>query len=304
MKTIVAVIICAGAIDVFAASSRSRGQELLSRFEQGITGMVVTNQGECICTVLDAGDEYKYFSPVDNGCLRCVRIARKDGGVDIYKYRDGILDSASCTSTNLLTMVTTLFVGDGVTTGIVDRIEFDSVDGRLSGSMRLFDSEGRRIVRPLPTTDRRSSFDKEYIPKPGSTGRIGPYEWTIVGPGRESVLSRNGKKIIEANFAIGGKYPWIIGFGGESSERAKRKELVNTDIVPIDKHSGVDYYFVIDMRTDYVEYIPVTDREKIEKITGLNRNAYKTHGFWAYFLSKHGPRRLAALEEALKPPSE
>ena len=59
MKTIIAVIICADAIDVFAASSRSRGQELLSRFEQGIAGMVVTNQGECICTVLDAGDEYK-----------------------------------------------------------------------------------------------------------------------------------------------------------------------------------------------------------------------------------------------------
>lgn len=304
MKKFIAIVVGAVVLNASAVCSRERGQELLARFAQGISGSVVTNKGECVCTELGEGGEYKYFSLQDKGGLRCVRISRNDGGVDIYKYREGRLDSASCTTTNRMDMVATIFVGDGVSTGTVDRIEFDVVGGKLAGQMRLLDSEGRRIVRPMLPATERSSFDKEYIPKPGSTGRIGPYEWTIVGPGRVGVLSRNGQKILEGRFAIGGKYPWIVGRGGEKSESANRKELSDKGIVPLDKYSGVNYLFAIDMRNDHVEYFSENNKDEFERVTGQSWKSYDRYGFWAYFLSKRGPDRLASLESAMKPPAE
>jgi len=183
-------------------------------------------------------------------------------------------------------------------------MEFEAVDGKIVGPARLLDSEGRRIVRPLPAVDGRPSFDKEYIPKPGLTGRIGPYEWTIVGPGRAGVLTRNGKKIIESRFGLGGKYPWVVGVGVEDSSSANRSELIEKGIVPVDQYGGVRYYFVIDMRNDHVEYVPIDRQDEIERMTGLSNKAYGKNEFWAYFLSKFGPRRLSALEEALSPPKE
>ena len=172
--------------------------------------------------------------------------------------------------------------------------------------LRMFekcsDGNGKRVSCPLPT--KPPSLDKEYIPKPGMTGKIGPYEWTIVDKRRTGVLSHNGKKLLESDFCIGGKYPWLVGLGYEESDVAKRKELSDNGILPKDEYSGVYYYFAIDMRDDHIEYIPFEKRDDICRITGMSAKSYNLEDFWGYFLSKRGPERLAKLEAALKTPAD
>ncbi|MCR5750624.1 MAG: hypothetical protein K6G91_01555 [Kiritimatiellae bacterium] len=297
MKQIIVIALTAVAWTVAAGFSRERGSELLRKFENCTEGSVVTNKTECIRTVNDEAGVCQFWYDVGSTALRHVRIQRGDGGVDIYDYRDGKLYSACSTTTNLMSMVTAIYIGDGKGTNVVDRMEFDSVNGKVVGPLRFLDANGKRVACPLPT--KTSSIDKEYIPRPGMTGKIGPYEWTIVDKHRTGVLSHNGKKLIESHFCIGGRYPWLVGFGYEESAAAKRKELLDRGIRPKDEYSGVDYYFAIDMRDDHIEYIPFEERDEISRITGMSDKSYDLKGFWSYFLSKRGSERLAKLEAAL-----
>lgn len=302
MKCAIVMFLSIIAPTVGALCSRERGRDLLRRFEQSTAGCEVTNNVECFRTVVDDTGEYKFCYALESGILRRVRIRRLDGGVDIYDYRDGKLESASCSSTNLSSMVVTLFIGDGGNSRSVDRIEFDSVNGKVTGAMRFLDIHGKNIGCPLPS--RKPSIDKEYLPSPGMSAKVGPYEWTIVEDKyREGVLSRNGKKILESYFSLGGRYPWIVGVGRERLPMANRKELTEKGISPVNEYGNAYYYFVIDMRNDHVEYIPRDNEDEIEKITGKRYKAYDVRNFWGYFLSKRGHKRLAELEMALKPPA-
>ena len=288
------LVLSASAVDV-----RERGTELMQRFKAAPFGEVVTNGSECIRTTMEGKVEYKFFYSQKSGELRKIQVSRSDGGIDLYGYSAGRLQSAACSTTNRMSMVVTQFVGNGTTTNDVDRIECDMVEGKLVGPMRFLDANGKRINVPKPPA--RPSYDKEYIPKPGWTTKVGPYEWTIVGPGRTAVLSRNGKMILHSNFCLGGKYPWVFGHGREDSASANREELRIKGISPSDQYSGVAYYFVIDMRTDEVMYIPENERGEIDRITGLKYGECDEFSFWALALSKRGPKRLAKLEAALKP---
>ena len=289
------------AYGAMAVCTRECGEELLNRFYSDSTGKVETNGVECTRTIVDGVCECRYFYPVQGGAPRRIRIQRADGGVDIYDYRNGRLDSSACCHTNNETMVMTMFVGDGKDTNQVDRIETRFENGKVSGAIRILDANGKEIKVPKPKT--YPSMDKEYVPKVGSTGRIGPYEWTIVGKGSEGVLSRNGKKVIAAGFCLGGKYPWIVGYANEGAATADRTELKDRGIV-VNKYSGASYYFVLDMRTDHIEYVAVDKVRDIDKIIGFSKKEIDMNEFWGYFLSKRGPERLAKLEAALRPPPE
>lgn len=302
MKQIIVIALSAVAWTVAAGFSRERGSELLRKFENCTEGSVVTNKTECIRTVNDEAGECQFWYDVGSTALRHVRIQRGDGGVDIYDYRDGKLYSACSTTTNLMSMVTAIYIGDGKGTNVVDRMEFDSVNGKVVGPLRFLDANGKRVACPLPT--KTSSIDKEYIPRPGMTGKIGPYEWTIVDKHRTGALSRNGKKLLTSRFSLGGRYPWLVGMGMERATNDNRSELIAKGIRPKDKYSDIYYYFVIDMRNDHVEYISRDNEGEVEMITGMSRKSYDIKNFWSYFLSKRGPERLAKLEAALKPPAE
>lgn len=302
MKRLIALLIIGMACDAFSACSRTRGEQLLRRFKSDSSGDVVTNATGCVRTVEDAIGEIRYFYSAKNGELATARLQRMDGAMESYDYHEGSLVSAGCSTTNLTSIVLTLFIGDGKETNSVDRMEFDVVNGKTV-AMRLLDAQGKDIKRPAPTS--WSSIDKEYIPWPGSSTRVGPYEWTIVGEkDREGVLTRNGRKILESFFTLGGKYPWIVGSGQVPSEKANRKELIEKGIRPRNAYSDAYFYFVLDMRNDHVEYIPKSDKDEIEKITGQRYGLYDARGFWSYALSKHGPERLAKLEAALKSSAE
>ena len=309
MKQVIAIVLGIIAFDAAAACSRERGEELLRKFQSCSDGSVVTNKGECVRTVKDDTGVYECWYAADAGALRRVRIQRSDGGVDMYDYRGGFLQSSGCSSADRRSLVTTIFFGDGKNTNCVDRIESDSVDGKSVGQMRILDVNGNSIESTSQVSLVQKLWDVEYIPKTGSTGKIGPYEWTIVEARRGSfreALTRNGKKLVEASFDLGGAYPWIVGFAYEDSRSANRSELADNGVRPLDEYSGVNYYFVIDIRDDRVMYIPFEGdfNKEIEKITGKNGKEYYKGSFWSYFLSKRGPERLAKLEEALKPPAK
>lgn len=301
-KIVVSIVVFCCAISVFAVCTREKGETLLVRLNSNHTGVVVTNGSECVRTIVDEKGEYRYFySKSDKESLK-VRAQYSDGQVEIYDYRNGRLDSAAWCSTNKKTVVMTMFVGDGKESNSVDRMEFDVVNGKTV-AMRLLDARGKDIKCPAPTS--WSSIDKEYIPRPGSSTKVGPYEWTIVGEkDRAGVLTRNGRKILESFFTLGGKYPWIVGSGQVPPEKANRNELIEKGIRPRNAYSDAYFYFVLDMRNDHVEYIPKSDKDKIEKITGQRYGLYDARGFWSYALSKHGPERLAKLEAALKSSAE
>lgn len=301
MKTLMVVVWSVIALETMAACSRERGEELLRMFERCPLGEVVTNNAECIKTVVDDDCEYRFCYSVCNGALRRVRVQRKDGGVDGYNYCGGKLDSASCSSSNLMSMVVTLFVGDGKCTNSVDRIEFDSVDGKVVGPLRILDIKGKSIDRQA--VSQQMLIDKEFVPKTGSTAKIGPYVWTVIGgeDGRD-VLLRDGKLLLKSDFALAGKYPWLVGSSVESVECASRKGLLEKGIRPINQDQVVLYYFIIDLRDDQIKYIPHDKEVEIERITGQNVKTYKFWNFWAYFLSKRGPERLAKLEQLLQAP--
>ena len=311
MKQVIVIVLGAIVLDAFAACSRERGEELFNKFQSCAEGTVVTNKGECVRTVKDDTGTYECWYSVDVGALRRVRMQRSDGGVDLYDYRGGFLQSSGCSSADRHSLVTTIFFGDGKNTNCVDRMESDSVDGKSVGEVRLLDVHGNR--RGGDSTSQVSLMQKlwdvEYIPKAGSTCKIGPYEWTIIEARRGSfreALTRTGKKLVEASFDLGGAYPWIVGFAYEDSRSTNRPELADNGIRPLDEYSGVNYYFVIDIRDDRVMYIPFEGdfNKEIEKITGKSGKEYAKWSFWSYFLSRSGPKRLAKLEEALKPPAK
>lgn len=304
MKNLIAIVGICLASGAMAACTRERGEELLKRFYSDVAGEVVTNGMECARTVVDGLCECRYFYPVQGGPPRRIRVKRADGGVDIYDYRDGRLDSAAWCHTNNETMVMTLFVGNGMGSNQVDRIETRFENGKICGAVRVLDVTGKEIKVPKPKG--HSFFEVEYVPEPGSTGRFGPYEWTVIGKGdhpRNSLLSRGGKKVIAASFCLGGKYPWLVGYGHEEFATADRKELRGKGIV-VNKYSGASYYFVIDMRTDHIEYVPEDKAGEIDKIIGFPERSIDMYGFWDLFLSRRGPERLAKLEAALRPPEE
>lgn len=312
MKQVMVFVLGVIVIDAFAACSRERGEELFRMFQSCAKGSVVTNKGECVWTVKDDAGVCSFFYSEDTGVLRRVWIQRPDGGVDIYGYRGGYLQSSGCSSADRRSLVTTIFFGDGKSTNCVDRMESDSVDGKSVGEVRLLDVHGNRIGGDSTSqvSLMQKLWDVEYIPKAGSTGKIGPYEWTIIetrrGKAPRGALTRNGKKLMEASISLGGAYPWIVGFAYEDSRSANRPELANNGIRPLDEYSGVYYYFVIDIRDDRVMYIPFEGdfNKEIEKITGKSGKEYAKGSFWSYFLSRSGPKRLAKLEEALKPPAK
>ena len=149
------------------------------------------------------------------------------------------------------------------------------------------------------------TFDREFAPRPGSTAKIGPYVWTVVGgEGSRDVLLRDGKLLLKSGIILGGKYPWLVGRAMESVESARRKGLLEKGIRPVGWDQFVQYYFIIDVRDDQIKYIPRDKADEIEKATGQNIGAYKLWNFWAYFLSKRGPERLANLEKLLQPPEK
>jgi len=184
--------------------------------------------------------------------------------------------------------VMTMFVGEGKASDQIDRIETCFENGKICGAMRILDANGNEIK--VPKRKVCSSIDKEYVPKPGSTGRFGPYEWTIIGDGnqRSDLLSRNGKKVIVGIFCLGGKYPWIVGYGGEEFATADRKELRERGIIA-DKYRGARYYFAIDMRTDHIEYVAVDKVKEIDKIIGFPKKQIDMQNFWSLFLSSVCP---------------
>ncbi len=303
MKQILASALFLVVLAADAACTRERGIEIRRMFENCSDGNVVTNKDECVRTVNDAaGAEYKFWYSKESGALSIARIQRADGGVDRYEFCGGELRSASTSSTNLMSMVISVFIGDGKSTNAVDRMEFDSVNGKIVGPLRFLDANGKRVSCPLPT--KPPSLDKEYIPSPGMTGKIGPYEWTVIDEKCTGALSHNGSKLLESDFSLGGRYPWIVGFGHEGAETANRKKLSEKGICPKSSYGSVYYYFTIDMRNDHVDYIPVGDVDNIERITGLHRTKFDLANFWGYFLSKRGPERLAKREAALKAPAD
>lgn len=302
-KIVVSIVGFCCAISVFAVCTREKGETLLVRLNSNHTGVVVTNGSECVRTIVDEKGEYRYFySTSDKESLK-VRAQYSDGQVEIYDYRNGRLDSAAWCSTNKKTMVMTMFVGDGKDANQVDRIETLCENGKISGAMRVLDVNGKEIKIPKPSA--KHTVDKEYQPKPGSTGRLSSYEWTIVEDKgfRYGVLSKNGKKVIAADFCLGGKYPWIVGYGYEDFATANRKELKEKGII-VNKYRRTSYYFVIDMRTDHIEYVAVDKVQEIDKIIGFPKRTIDMQSFWGLFLSKRGPERLAKLEAALRPPVE
>lgn len=305
MKKIVVVIVgFCSVVSARAVCTRENGERLLARFYADSSGFVVTNDSECVRTIRDESGEYRYFYPASAQTPRRVRVQRQDGCVEIYDYRDGHVDSSAWCSTNKSTMVMTMFVGDGTDTNQVDRIETHCENGKICGAIRILDAQGNEIKIPRPRD--KFMIDKEYTPRPGSVGRFGPYEWTIAGSvgNRLGVLSRNGRKLLAmTHFCLGGKYPWIVGYGGEKFSTANREELKNKGIVA-DEYSGARYYFVLDMRTDHIEYVPVDKVAEIDRMIGFPEREIKMQNFWSLFLSRRGPERLAQLEEALKPPAD
>lgn len=302
MKKVVCIVGIFCVASVYSACTRGKGEAFGARFYADFSGVVVTNDSGCVRTVVDETAEYRYSYSSSDGGLSKVRVQYHDGCVEIYDYRDGRLDSAAWCSTNNETMVMTMFVGDGKDTNQVDRIETHCENGKITGAMRILDVQGNEIKIPKPSGNH--AVDKEYRPKPGSTGRFGPYEWTIAGSDRKpcGILSRNGRKILlMSHFCLGGKYPWIVGYGVEEYATANRQELMVRGIVA-NKYRGARYYFVIDMRTDHVEYVPEDKVGEIDKIMGFPERTIDMQSFWGLFLSKRGPERLARLEEALKPP--
>lgn len=304
MKKLVAMVVFSCVVSTFAVCTRERGNALFAKFNSDTSGIVVTNHSGCVRTIVDGTGEYRYFYSAQDSGPRKVRVQSPDGCVEIYDYRHGRLDSSAWCSTNKVTMVMTMFVGDGKDTNQVDRIETHCENGKIIGAIRILDVNGNEIKIPKPNGNY--TIDKEYRPKPGSTGKFGPYEWTIGGSADDqcSILSRDGRKILEiSDFCLGGKYPWVVGYGGEAFATANRKELKDKGIVA-HKYRGANYYFVIDMRTDHVEYVPVDKVGEIDKIIGYPKRTIDMQNFWSLFLSKRGPQRLAILEEALRPPSE
>lgn len=305
MKLVVVGIVGLGCVvSVSSVCTREKGEGLLGRFHADSSGMIVTNDSSCVRTIVDETGEYRYFYSASDERPRKVRVQYSDGHVEIYEYRDGCLDSAAWCSTNKRTMVMTMFVGNGKAPNQIDRIETYCENGKIRGAMRILDARGNEIKIPKPSG--KHTVDKEYRPKPGSVGRFGPYEWVVAGSNsnRCGMLSRNGRKIlVMSNFCLGGKYPWIVGYGHEEFATADRKELRERGIIA-DKYSGVCYYFVIDMRTDHIEYVPEDKAGEIDKIIGFPERTIDMQSFWDLFLSRRGPGRLAKLEAALRPPED
>ena len=303
MKWLTIALVIGLSTQALAITVRERAEGLLQRFNGGVVGEVVTNGEDCVLTTVDDSGEYRFCYSLEGGVLNRVLLNRHDGGVDCYEYGQGKVLSALYTSADVSNARSFAFVGDGKGTNSVDCIEFKLVGGKSSGSVRLYDIMGREINRPLP---KRSSWwvpDIEFIPSPGMRARIGPYEWIVVDDKYTTMLSRNGKIVLKSDCWIGGKYPWIVGIGRESTCEAARQELSGKGLRARDEYVDVVFYFVLDVRDDHVVYIAENAKEEIERITGQNLRSYAKGSFWYYVLSKRGPERLAKLEEALKPPT-
>ena len=303
MKKVVGIVGFCCAVSAFAVCTREKGESLLAKFYSDSSRVVVTNSSGCVCTIIDENGEYRYFYSALDGSPHKVRAQYSDGCVEIYDYRDGRLDSSAWCSTNNKNMVMTMFVGNGKDANQVDRIETYCENGKSSGAIRALTAHGSEIKVPKPKGNY--TVDKEYRPEPGLTGRFGQYEWTIIENNgfRCGVLSKDGRKLLTSDFCLGGKYPWIVGYGREEFATANREELTNKGIIA-DKYSGANYYFVMDMRTDHIEYVSVDKVGDIDKIIGFPKRTIDMQSFWGLFLSKHSPERHAKLEEALRPPGE
>lgn len=294
------------ALDAFAACSRERGVELFRMFEREADGIVQTNGSLCVRTVVDDQCECQFFYSKENGSLRRVREQHGNGDVAIYVYRGKALDYASrmdskSIGTNQAEIVVTQFVGDGVDTNGVDRIELHMVGGRITES-RMFDLKGNPIV--VPEAGRGMILDIESVPPVGASTKIGSYDWTIVGKYGDSVFSHNGKTLLHGSLIVGGKYPWIVGHGFMVFSPEEQAALRSSGGVPREWRGRDEYAFIIDMRTDSVEYVAMNDLDQIKAKTGRSLALHRPESFWTYAMSRGGPKRLAKLEEALKPPAK
>lgn len=308
MKKVILVALCYAVFDVSAGCSREEGMALLRMAEERTDVIIKTNGSWRVKTAVDKQGRYEFFYSLERGQLRRIKAYCGNGEIHMYDYRGGKLYSSCCVNTNAVTdseippMMMTMYVGDGKSTNGVDKMEFDMVDGKVKGT-RLLDVNGSRTTWPKRDP---STLDAEYIPPKGARTKIGPYEWTIVGEYKQGILSRNGKTVLQGDMSLGGKYPWIVGYSLEKKDSANRKELVDKGIVPRDSRDYVDYLFVLDIRTDVVEYIPLDKKDLVRAITGRDYVSYKENrgNFWSFGLSRRGPERTATLEAALKPPAE
>lgn len=304
MKQIVFVGMVALCAHVLALTVRERAEGLLQRFNGGVVGEVVTNGEDCVLITVDDSGEYRFCYSRQAKTLGKVLQKRPDGSVDGFEYRQGKVVSALYASADAKAARSFVFVGDGKETNSVDYMEFEFLEGKPKGRVRLYDVMGRLVDRPPPKKRSWWEPDVECIPMPGLRTQIGPYDWIVVDESRRTVLSRNGTNVLTSDCRIGGEYPWIVGIGQESARDADRPELTDKGISACSEYGSVVYYFVIDVRDDHVEYISdEKGPDEIERITGRELQAYKLGSFWDYVLSKRSKERLNGLEKALQPPA-
>ena len=220
----------------------------------------VTNGLVCVRTANRKEGRVQFESSIEGDSLSRVRVFRNDGGMTGYEFKHGKLAASFVSSSNAVDGVMSIYVSSVESNG-VSKIEFDFAGGRAVGAPRCYDAGGS-LLPNLRRSSPRRIVNKESIPPLGMTLEVGPYLWTVVGKGGETVLSRDGRSLVQGGIRIASKYPWIAGFCGEHNRDPKMplpKELAERGIQSPNGGYSVSYAFLLDVRTDRIEYISRND---------------------------------------------
>lgn len=300
------LFICLALLVVSASyGAVNRDADEYQRVFSDVKGLApVTNGSICVRTIDRKEGRVQFESSAKGDLLSRVRVFRNDGGMTGYEFKQGKLAASFVSSSNAVDGVMSIYI-HSIESNSVSRIEFDFAGGRAVGGPRCYDAGDVLLPNKRKPSNRRI-INKEYIPPLGMTLEVGPYLWTVVGPGGDTMLSRNGKPLVQGGICIASKYPWIVGSCGESRDPKipLPKELTERGIRSPDGGYYVSYVFVLDVRTDKIEYINKKDaRVRMEEL-GIGGILKEMRSFWRCALSNQSEENLQKLRDGLKAPHD
>ena len=275
----------------------------LRKFAELCDSAAVTNGSRCLRSVECKEGIVQFESDAKSGALSRVRITRTDGGLTGYEYKQGKLATSFVSSSNAVDGVMTIYVPHQGTNGVA-RVEFDFAGGKAVGRPRCIGASGV-LMQPNPSRQKQI-IDKQYRPPEGSSLKVGPYDWIVVGKSGESVLSRNGRILVSGGIRISASYPWVVGCCVEENQDPGvplRPELLKCGVRSPNGYT-VYYAFLLDMRTDVVEYIRFEDADSRMLALGLGDVWMRKKSFWHYALSNHAEENMRELTDGLKAPDD